>query len=205
MARVLVAFLAALVGHVRAGLSYVLIGAILLCRGISGSKTADMAAVAPVLFPEMKRRGADEGELIALLAASGAMSETIPPSIVLIVIGSVTSVSIAGLFTAGLLPGLFLALVLGLMARRGRAGGPAGVARAPARVVWRTFVVAIPALLLPFVIRGAVVEGVATATEVSPSASPTRSSSACWCTGSSIGAGSTRCWWTRRRCPAPSC
>jgi tripartite ATP-independent transporter DctM subunit len=168
MARVLVGFLAALVGHVRAGLSYVLIGAILLVSGISGSKTADMAAVAPVLFPEMKRRGADEGELIALLAASGAMSETIPPSIVLIVIGSVTSVSIAGLFTAGLLPGLFLALVLALMARRS-AGREnlAGVARAPARAVWRAFLVAIPALLLPFVIRAAVVEGVATATEVS--------------------------------------
>jgi len=168
LARVLVGFLAALVGHVRAGLSYVLIGAILLVSGISGSKTANMAAVAPVLFPEMKRRGADEGELIALLAASGAMSETIPPSIVLIVIGSVTSVSIAGLFTAGLLPGLFLAGVLCLMARRA-AGREnlAGVVRAPARVVWRAFVVAIPALLLPFVIRGAVVEGVATATEVS--------------------------------------
>ena len=168
LARVLVAFLAALVGHVRAGLSYVLIGAILLVSGISGSKTADMAAVAPVLFPEMKRRGANEGELIALLAASGAMSETIPPSIVLIVIGSVTSVSIAGLFTAGLLPGIFLAVVLALMARRS-AGREnlAGVKRAPAREVWRSFIVAIPALLLPFVIRGAVVEGVATATEVS--------------------------------------
>ena len=168
LARVLVAFLAALVGHVRAGLSDVLIGAILLVSGISGSKTADMAAVAPVLFPEMKRRGADEGELIALLAASGAMSETIPPSIVLIVIGSVTNVSIAGLFTAGLLPGLFLAFVLAFVARRA-AGREnlTGVVRAPGRVVWRSFVVAIPALLLPFVIRGAVVEGVATATEVS--------------------------------------
>ncbi len=168
LARVLVAFLAALVGHVRAGLSYVLIGAILLVSGISGSKAADMAAVAPVLFPEMKRRGADEGELIALLAASGAMSETIPPSIVLIVIGSVTSVSIAGLFTAGLLPGVFLAVVLAFMARRA-AGREnlAGVKRAPPRTVWRAFVAAIPALLLPFVIRGAVVQGVATATEVS--------------------------------------
>ena len=168
MARVLVAFLAALVGHVRGGLSYVLIGAILLVSGISGSKTADMAAVAPVLFPEMKKRGSNEGELIALLAASGAMSETIPPSIVLIVIGSVTSVSIAGLFTAGLLPGLFLALVLGVVARRSAVrSGEVAVPRAPGRVVWRTFVIAIPALLLPFVIRTAVVEGVATATEVS--------------------------------------
>ena len=168
MARVLVAFLAALVGHVRGGLSYVLIGAILLVSGISGSKTADMAAVAPVLFPEMKKRGADEGELVALLAASGAMSETIPPSIVLIVIGSVTSVSIAGLFTAGLLPGLFLALVLAFVARRAAIReGHTMVARAPRAVVWRAFLIAIPALLLPFVIRSAVVEGVATATEVS--------------------------------------
>jgi tripartite ATP-independent transporter DctM subunit len=168
MARVLVNFLAAMVGHVRGGLSYVLIGAILLVSGISGSKTADMAAVAPVLFPEIKRRGANEGELIALLAASGAMSETIPPSIVLIVIGSVTSVSISGLFTAGLLPGLFLAIVLALMARRS-AGREnlRGVTRAPGRVVARSFFIAIPALLLPFVIRAAVVEGVATATEVS--------------------------------------
>ncbi len=168
MARVLVNFLAAMVGHVRGGLSYVLIGAILLVSGISGSKTADMAAVAPVLFPEMKRRGANEGELIALLAASGAMSETIPPSIVLIVIGSVTSVSISGLFTAGLLPGLFLAIVLALMARRSAwRENLRGVTRAPGRVVARSFFIAIPALLLPFVIRAAVVEGVATATEVS--------------------------------------
>ena len=168
LARVLVNFLAALLGHVRGGLSYVLIGAILLVSGISGSKTADMAAVAPVLFPEMKKRGANEGEMIALLAASGAMSETIPPSIVLIVIGSVTSVSIAGLFTAGLVPGLFLALVLAVMARRAAAREhERGAGRAPMRVVARTFVIAIPALLLPFVIRAAVIEGIATATEVS--------------------------------------
>ena len=74
------------------------------CLGISGSKTADMAAVAPVLFPEMRKRGMKDGELVSLLAASGAMSETIPPSIVLIAIASVTGVSIAALFTAGILP-----------------------------------------------------------------------------------------------------
>ncbi len=90
MAKAMVGFLAALLGHVRGGLQYVLIAAMYLVSGISGSKVADMAAVAPVLFPEMRKRGADDGELIALLSATGAQTETIPPSIVLITIGSVT-------------------------------------------------------------------------------------------------------------------
>ncbi len=169
MARVMVAFLAALIGHVRAGMSYVLLGAILLVSGISGSKTADMAAVAPALFPEMRKRGMNDGELVSLLAASGAMSETIPPSIVLIAIASVTGVSIAALFTAGILPGVVLAVVLGLVARyrAGQDAVSAPVARAPFSLVRKTFIIALPALLLPFLIRSAVVEGIATATEVS--------------------------------------
>ena len=99
MARAMVTFLASLLGHVRGGLSYVLIGAMYLVSGISGSKVADMAAVAPVLFPEISQRGAKPGDLVALLATSGAQTETIPPSLVLITIGSVTGVWIAALFT----------------------------------------------------------------------------------------------------------
>ena len=166
MARAMVAFLASLLGHVRGGLSYVLLGAMYLVSGISGSKAADMAAVAPVLFPEMKARGADEGELVAILSASGAMTETIPPSLVLITIGSVTGVSIAALFTGGLLPGLVLAVALAAVARW-RAGSDIPGEKAPGREVLRLFLYALPALLLPFVIRTAVVRGVATATEVS--------------------------------------
>jgi tripartite ATP-independent transporter DctM subunit len=170
MARVMVAFLASVLGHVRGGLSYVMLGAMLLVSGISGSKTADMAAIAPVLFPEMRKRGMKDGELVSLLAASGAMSETIPPSIVLIAIASVTGVSIAALFTAGILPGIVLAIVLAFVARY-RAGAEENaavkVARAPMSVVARTLWAALPALALPFLIRSAVVEGYATATEVS--------------------------------------
>lgn len=169
MAKVMVGFLAALLGHTKAGMSYVLLGAMLLVSGISGSKTADMAAVAPVLFPEMRRRGMPDGELLALLAASGAMSETIPPSIVLIAIASVTGVSIAALFTAGILPAILLALILAVVARHRAIREPrqTEVKRAAGSVVLRALMVALPALVLPFLIRSAVVEGLATATEVS--------------------------------------
>src|SRR5208337_4977073 len=116
-AKAMVDFLASLLGHVRGGLSYVLIAAMYLVSGISGSKAADMAAVAPALFPEMKARGARPGELVALLAATGAQTETIPPSIVLITIGSVTGVSISALFTGGLFPGIVLAFLLCFVVR----------------------------------------------------------------------------------------
>jgi tripartite ATP-independent transporter DctM subunit len=168
MARAMVNFLASILGHVRGGLSYVLLAAMYLVSGISGAKAADMAAVAPVLFPEMKQRGAHPGELVALLSASGAMSETIPPSLVLITIGSVTGVSIAALFTGGLLPALLLAVLLGIVAYfRSRHEDLSHVERQGGRAVGRAFVIALPALVLPFIIRTAVVEGIATATEVS--------------------------------------
>ena len=167
MARAMVAFLAGLLGHVRGGLYYVLLGAMYLVSGISGSKAADMAAVAPVLFPEMKRRGSNDGEMVSILSASGAMSETIPPSLVLITIGSVTGVSIAALFTGGLLPGLVLAIALGVVAWwRSRDEAVGERALAPARSAAPSSSPS-RSLLLPFVIRSAVVEGVATATEVS--------------------------------------
>jgi tripartite ATP-independent transporter DctM subunit len=168
MARAMVAFLASLLGHVRGGLHYVLVGAMYLVSGISGSKAADMAAVAPVLFPEMKARGAKAGDLVALLAATGAQTETIPPSLVLITIGSVTGVSISALFTGGLLPGVVLAITLSaLVWWRYRGEDLSHVTRAKRGEIARAFVIALPALALPFVIRYAVVQGIATATEVS--------------------------------------
>ncbi len=168
MAKAMIQFLASLLGHVRGGLSYVLIGAMYLVSGISGSKIADMAAIAPVLFPEMKKRGAKPGDLVALLSATGAQTETIPPSIVLITIGSVTGVSIAALFTGGLLPAVVLGAALcAVVWWRYRHEDLSGVLRYSKREIGKLFLIALPAIVLPFVIRAAVVEGVATATEVS--------------------------------------
>ncbi|WP_395350748.1 TRAP transporter large permease subunit [Variovorax sp. UC122_21] len=168
MARAMIQFLASLLGHVRGGLSYVLIGAMYLISGISGSKIADMAAIAPVLFPEMTKRGAKPGDLVALLSATGAQTETIPPSIVLITIGSVTGISIAALFTGGLMPAVVLGAMLCVVVWwRYRREDLSQVKRHGAREIGKLLLVALPAVLLPFVIRAAVVEGVATATEVS--------------------------------------
>jgi tripartite ATP-independent transporter DctM subunit len=168
MAAVIVGFLSSLLGHVRGGLSYVLIAAMYLVSGISGSKAADMAAIAPALFPEMVKRGVPRGDLVALLAATGAQTETIPPSLILITIGSVTGISIAALFAGGVVPGLVGGVILvGVVWHRSRRHAAAVAPRAPARQVARSLVVALPALVLPFVIRAAIVEGVATATEVS--------------------------------------
>jgi tripartite ATP-independent transporter DctM subunit len=127
-----------------------------------------MAAVAPVLFPEMQNRGAKPGDLVALLSATGAQTETIPPSLVLITIGAVTGVSISALFTGGMLPGVVLGATLcAVVWYRYRGEDLSHVRRATWREVGRAFVISVPAIALPFLIRAAVIEGVATATEVS--------------------------------------
>jgi len=167
LARAMINCLVALLGHLRGGLQYVLLGAMYLVSGISGAKAADMAAIAPALFPEMKKRGNTDGDLVSLLSASAVMSETIPPSIVLITVGSVTGVSIAALFTGGLLPAVVGMIALGIVVyAQTRHEDMSAAKRFDAMERLKLFVVALPGLGLPIVIRTAVVEGVATATEV---------------------------------------
>jgi tripartite ATP-independent transporter DctM subunit len=103
-----------------------------------------------------------------LVSSSGAMSETIPPSLVLITIGSVTGVSIAALFTGGLMPALVGMLALGILVFwETRGDDTSNVPRASRGEIAKALAIAVPAIALPVVIRSVVVEGVATATEVS--------------------------------------
>ena len=168
IARRLVAAIAAFAGHLRGGLNIVLVAAMFLVSGISGSKLADMAAVTPVLFPEMERRGYQRNEMIALLSTSGAMAELIPPSLVLIVIGTVCNLSIQALFVGGLLPAAVASLCLiAVSVWRSRSQHM----ESSRRVGWGKRVqalwVATPGLILPLLIRYLVADGIATATEVS--------------------------------------
>jgi hypothetical protein len=139
MARAMVGFLASLLGHVRGGLHYVLVGAMYLVSGISGSKAADMAAVAPVLFPEMTKRGAKPGDLVALLAATGAQTGNNST-----VLGADSNRIGDRCFDRALW--------------RYRGEDLSQVQRATGREIGRAFLVAIPTIA-----RGAVVEGVAIA------------------------------------------
>ena len=180
-----------------------------LVSGISGSKAADMAAIAPALFPEMVKRGIPRGDLVALLAATGAQTETIPPSLILITIGSVTGISIAALFAGGLVPGLvgglFLGGVVWLRARRGRAGRSRR-ARRPRSDRPQPSSSRCRRSRCPSSSARAIVEGVATATEVSTIGIVYAClAGAADLPADSTGAGCARCWCRRRRCPARSC
>jgi len=167
LSKALIELMVKMLGHVKGGFHYVLIAAMYLVSGISGSKSADMAAIAPILLPEMKRRGNNEGETVALLSVSGAMAETIPPSIILIAVGVSSGVSIAALFVSGLIPALLGLLALAAVIYiRQRKSTAVNVERATKREIFKALIIALPALALPLLIRAAVVEGVATATEV---------------------------------------
>ncbi|WP_158924458.1 TRAP transporter large permease subunit [Acidisphaera sp. S103] len=168
IARRLIDAISAFIGHLPGGLNIVLVAAMFLVSGISGSKLADMAAVTPVLFPEMERRGYQRSEMIALLSTSGAMAELIPPSLVLIIIGTVCNLSIQQLFIGGLLPAAVAAgALIAVAVLRSRRFGYTVVPRASGATRIRALVIAAPGLLLPLVIRYFVVGGIATATEVS--------------------------------------
>ena len=175
MSRRLIAFLDLVIGRVRGGLSVVMIAAMAVFSGISGSKSADVAAVGAIMLPAMRESGYDEDDAVALLAASAVMGETIPPCINMIILGYVANVSIAGLFMAGLLPaavmaaGLILVAVLAARSPKAVAGGPV---RRPTnahtlRYVLNTSFGALAGLLLIVIIVGGIVGGVATPTEVS--------------------------------------
>lgn len=116
ISRRLIAFANAAIGWARGGLGMANVSASMLFAGVSGSAAADTVAVGGVMIPAMKRSGYDPGFAVAITAASSTIGPIIPPSVLMIVYGSITGVSIGELFIAGIVPGVFLGLVLLVLA-----------------------------------------------------------------------------------------
>ncbi|MGB7258037.1 MAG: TRAP transporter large permease [Pseudolabrys sp.] len=164
--RRLVNFAAIFVGRMTGGLAQVLIGTNLVMSGVSGAATADCAATSTVLIPAMKRAGYSAAFASALTAAAATVGPIIPPSIMFVIYGAITNVSIGALFLGGVLPGLLMGLYLMLAAYviSKRRGYPK-METPPWRDVIRITVDALPALIMPLIVLGGIVGGVFTPTE----------------------------------------
>ena len=162
----LIRFVHALVGHLRGGLLQVAVVSMYVISGLSGSKPADVAAVGTIMRDEVTaRHGAPEGA--AVLAVSAIMGETVPPSIAMLIVGSITNVSVAGLFIGGLIPAsVIAACLMALIAIRARRAGAPAHPRAPVRVIARAGLNAILPLLMPGMLLAGILFGLATPTEI---------------------------------------
>jgi C4-dicarboxylate transporter DctM subunit len=163
----LVGFAASLVGHFRGGLGQVNVLTNTLMGGISGSSTADAATIAKTMVPAMAKRGYPKPFGVALTSAGSILANMLPPSMGLIIYGSLASVSVGALFVGTILPGLLMAVILGLVVyliclRQ-------GIGEHGTRVGWnergRLLLSALPALVLPVLIVGGIRYGIFSATE----------------------------------------
>lgn len=163
----LVQFGHALVGHIRGGLHQVAVVSMYLVSGLSGSDAADVAAVGTVMrnMPERDEYSKEEGA--AVLAASAVMGSTVPPSIAMLLLGSITQITIGGLFIGGLIPAAVMAVCLMVLIYiKARRADIPKAPRAPAREMLRAGLGAVLPLLMPVILFGGILTGAATPTEV---------------------------------------
>jgi tripartite ATP-independent transporter DctM subunit len=161
-------FISSFVGHFRGGLLHVVVLTMYIFSGISGSKVADVAAVGTTMRPMLDERGYQREEMVAVLSASAIMGETVPPSIGMLVLSSITTVSTGALFSAGLVPAAIVGIcIIALIVVRSRKHGGDSIPKS----TWRTRGVlsykAVPALILPVGLVAGILFGVATPTEIS--------------------------------------
>lgn len=162
----IVALARTLVGHLRGGLAQVNILTSVMFSGISGSAAADTSAVGSMLLPAMEREGYHKAYSVVVTATSSIIGPIIPPSILMVLYGAMTGISIGRLFIAGVVPGLVIALSLMVLVYvlADRMNAPRHPRSSPGQVL-RAARGAIPALIMPVLIVGGILSGVFTATE----------------------------------------
>ena len=164
----IVEFVGSVIGHVRGGLLQVMVVGVYLSSCISGSKAADMATVGLPMNRKLQEHGYEPEERAAILAASAAMAESVPPSIALILLGSATAISTGALFIGGVLPAATIGVLLMITVRvRASFADWKLTPRAPRSEIVRTGRRAILPLMIPVILIGGIVGGVGTPTEVS--------------------------------------
>ncbi len=162
----LINFVSSLIGFIRGGLAMVNIGVSLFFAEISGSAVADVAALGSVLIPQMKKRGYSAPLAAAVTSSSASLAIIIPPSIPMIVYATSANTSVEQLFVAGVVPGLLGAAGLMLVAYWFAVRYNLPVEEAfNVRRLRETFIDALPAFTLPFIILGGIFGGWVTATE----------------------------------------
>ena len=162
----LIEALRAWVGHIRGGLAVVTILACMIFAAISGSSPATAAAVGGIMIPAMVEAGYSKRYAMGLVAASGTLGILIPPSIPLIIYGSVAEESIGKLFAAGIVPGLFLgALLLTFSIINARLNNYGMLPKVSWNQRWQKTRKAMPGFLLPVLILGGIYTGIVTPTE----------------------------------------
>lgn len=163
----LVRFAASLVGWLRGGMAHSNMLASVMFAGITGAATADAAAFGNTLVPAMVKQGYTKPFACAVTAAGSIIGPTIPPSTLMVIYGSIMGVSIAGLFAAGILPGLLICgICMGVIAFLGkRLNLPKAEGGPKLSDIWAAFKESILALVLPIFILGSILGGIATPTE----------------------------------------
>ncbi|MEC9103460.1 MAG: TRAP transporter large permease, partial [Pseudomonadota bacterium] len=174
LTRALLNFANALVGHLRGGLGHVNVLVSMLFAGISGSALADAAGPSAIVMRMMREAGYDRHYAGALSAATATIGPIIPPSILAVIFAiSTNGVTVAGLFLAGIVPGLLMGLALALAnhivsIRHGYRGRDT---RAGREELLQSAMTALPALVMPAIILGGIIFGVFTPTEAGAVAS----------------------------------
>lgn len=167
IARRLVAFAQALVGFMAGGLGQVNVAASMFFGGISGSAIADASAIGGIMIPPMKKEGYTAGHATAITVSAAVIGIIIPPSIPMILYGIATGTSISMLFIGGIIPGVFIGLVLMVTTYLTSRRSTGAIRRQPFSLsnLGRSFRAAWLGLLLPVIIVGGILGGVFTATE----------------------------------------